>query len=338
MALSKEYILTLSCLKEVGVKGIGPKSIFAIGEIIKSKSLHISKLETLVSVMKAIDSKAINSIGINSKGIGCTAINSVVLSDLEEAYQVAKKIIKTSEANQIGLVGYYDEEYPEILRQTINEEGKNDPPLLLWYRGDLSIAQMPGLAVIGTREVTPEGVVGGEFLAGEFAKRGFNIISGLAIGCDTCGHRGALKVGGKTTVFLANGLDTKSIYPAENQQLAEDIVANGGLLLSEYPIGTCVNRYSLVARDRLQAGLAQATLVIQTGIKGGTMHAAITTLKAGKPLYTMLFKNPETNNHEKCQGNAYLVRQGAKYIKGGDDLDEISEKIKATKQVKTTLF
>lgn len=323
MVLSKEYILTLSCLKEIGVKGIGPKKIFAIGENIKDKSLHISKLESLASLMASMKEKV---------------INSVALSDLEDAHQVAKKIIKASEASQIGFVGYYDKEYPEILRHTINEEGKSDPPLLLWYRGDLSIAQMPGLAVIGTREVTPEGIVGGEFLSGEFAKRGFNIISGLAIGCDTCGHKGALKVGGKTTVFLANGLDTKSIYPTENQQLAEDIVANGGLLLSEYPIGTIVNRYSLVARDRLQAGLAQATLVIQTGIKGGTMHAANTTLKAGKPLYTMLFKNPETNNHEKCQGNAYLVKQGAKYIKGGDDLDEISEKIKATKQVKTTLF
>lgn len=317
MALSKEYILTLSCLKEVGVKGIGSARIFAIGETLKSKSLHISKLETLASVMKAMN---------------VTPISSVSLSDLEEAYQVAMKIIKASEANQIGLVGYYDEEYPKILRQTINEKGKIDPPLLLWYRGDLSITEMPGLAVIGTREVTPEGVVGGEFLAGEFAKRGINIISGLAIGCDTCGHRGALKVGGKTTVFLANGLDTKSIYPAENQQLAEDIVRNGGLLLSEYSIGTPVNRYSLVARDRLQAGLAQATLVIQTGIKGGTMHAANTTIKAGKPLYTMLFKNPETNNHEKCQGNAYLVKQGAKYIKGGDDLDAICEKIKEVKQ------
>ena len=323
MILSKEYILTLTCLKEIGVKGIGPKKIFAIGETIKDKNLHISKLETLASLMAGMKEKA---------------INSVVLSDLEEANVVAKKLIKVSEANQIGLVGYYDEEYPEILRQTINEEGKLDPPLLLWYKGDLSIAQMPGIAVIGTREVTPEGIVGGEYLAGEFAKRGFNIISGLAIGCDTCGHKGALKVGGKTTVFLANGLDTKSIYPTENQQLAEDIVANGGLLLSEYPIGTNVNRYSLVARDRLQAGLAQATLVIQTGIKGGTMHAANTTLKACKPLFAMMFKNPETNNHEKCQGNAYLVKQGAKYIKGGDDLDAISEKIKASRQVKTTLF
>lgn len=323
MILSKEFILALSSLKEVGIKGIGPKKIFAIGKAIEDMNTDINTLEDLIGVMSRMKEKV---------------LNSVTLADLEEAYMVAKRLISLSEASQIGLIGYYDDEYPEILRHTISEDGKLDPPLLLWYRGDISIAKMPGIAVIGTREVTPEGIIGGEYLAGEFAKRGFNIVSGLAIGCDTCGHKGALKVGGKTTAFLANGLDNKSIYPEENRQLAEDIVANGGLLLSEYSIGTTVNRYSLVARDRLQAGLAQATLVVQTGVRGGTMHAANTTLRAGKPLFTMMFKNPETNNHEKCLGNAHLVEQGAKYIKGGDNLDVISEGIKNRTQIKTTLF
>lgn len=210
--------------------------------------------------------------------------------------------------------------------------------MLLWYRGDLSIASLPGLAVIGTREATPEGIAGGMFLSAEFAKRGFNIVSGLAIGCDTCGHKGALKVGGKTTAFLANGLDYDSIYPDENKELAEEIVAKGGLLLSEYHIGQSVNRYSLVARDRLQAALSKATLVVQTGIKGGTMHAANTTLKAGKTLYAMKFKDEATNLHEKCLGNAFLVKQGAKYICGGDNLDTISEQIRNWEPLQTSLF
>ena len=147
-----------------------------------------------------------------------------------------------------------------------------------------------------------------------------------------------MKVGGKTTAFLANGLDHDSIYPEENQELAEDIVAKGGLLLSEYPIRQGVNRYALVARDRLQAALSLATLVIQTGVKGGTMHAANTTLKAGKPLYAMKFKDETTNQHEKCLGNAYLVEQGAQYIGGGDNLDTVSEQIKNWKPLQTTLF
>ena len=323
MALTKEQILTLTCLKEVDVKGVGPQKIFAIGSAISDRKLEIKSNEDLAELMK---------------GMKEAAIKKVTLSDLNDAYQIARRIIETSNQVNIGLVGYYDDEFPDVLRKTVNEDGKLDPPLLLWYRGDFSITRLPGFAVIGTREATPEGVSGGTYLAGEFAKRGFNIVSGLAIGCDTCGHKGALKVGGKTTAILANGLDHNSIYPPENQDLAEEIVENGGLLISEYRIGTPVNRYNLVARDRLQSGMSLATLVVQTGEHGGTMHAATATLQAGKPLYTMLFKNDATNQHEKCLGNALLVKQGAKFIKGDANFDEISNSIRNWKPIKTDLF
>ena len=84
-----------------------------------------------------------------------------------------------------------------------------------------------------------------------------------------------------------------------------------------------------MARDRLQSGLSLATLVVQTGVKGGTIHAANATLQAGKPLFTMLFKDEATNKHEKTLGNALLVTKGAKYIKGSDNIDEISESIRS---------
>ena len=318
MALTKEQILALTFLK-----GIGPKKILSIGATINDRGLHVDSYESLHEVMKSMKDKRIQNVSID---------------DLNSAYRDARKTIEYSGDKGIGLIGYYDKEFPKSLRKTINEEGKLDPPLLLWYRGDISILSVPGLAVIGTREPTKVGVTGGEYLAGEFAKRGLNIISGLAIGCDTCGHKGALKVGGKTTAILANGLDYDSIYPEENQNLAEEIVKNGGLLLSEYRIGTTANKYNLVARDRLQAGLASATLIIQTGIKGGAMHAANATLMAHKDLYVMLFKDEVTNNHEKCQGNTFLYKKGAKYIKGCDDIDKISDNIKDTKEIITNLF
>ena len=323
MALTKEQILTLSCLKEVDVKGIGPKKILTIGATINERNIKINSYEDLARLMSGMKEKA---------------IQNVTLASLNDACRVAQKIIEASSHAGIGLVGYYDEEFPDVLRKTINEDGKLDPPLLLWYRGDLSITKLPGFAVIGTREATQEGIAGGTYLAGEFAKRGFNIVSGLAIGCDTYGHKGALKVKGKTTAILATGLDHNSIYPTENQDLAEEIVQNGGLLISEYRIGTPVNRYNLVARDRLQSGLSLATLVVQTGENGGTMHAATATLQAGKPLFAIYFKDDTTRQHEKTLGNALLVTKGAKYIKGDDDFDFISESIKNRKPVKTDLF
>lgn len=323
MSLNKEQILTLTCLKEVGVKGIGPQKIFSIGNAVKDRGLAIQEYEDLYRLMKGMKEKVINSVG---------------LDELNDANLCARKIIDASNQAGIGLIGFYDKEFPDILRKTVNENGKLDPPLLLWYRGDFSIARMPGLAIIGTREVTPEGISTGIHLAGKFAKRGFNIVSGLAVGCDTCGHLGALKVEGKTTAILANGLDHNSIYPPDNQDLAEEIVKKGGLLLSEYHIGTPVNRYNLVARDRLQAGLSLGTLVIQTGEKGGTMHAATATLQAGKPLYTVLFQDDATNQHEKCQGNALLVSRGAAYIKADDNIDGICEGLKNWKPFKKDLF
>ena len=323
MILNKEQILTLSCLKEVGVKGVGPRKILAIGSAIDNRNLKIESYEDLAKLMSGMKEKA---------------INKVTLDNLNEAYQVAQRIIEASSQANIELVGYYDDEFPDVLRKTVNEDGKLDPPLLLWYRGDFSITQLPGFAVIGTREATPEGVAGGTYLSSEFAKRGFNIVSGLAVGCDTCGHKGALNVGGKTTAILANGLDHNSIYPPENQELAEEIVQNGGLLISEYRIGTPANRYNLVARDRLQSGLSLATLVVQTGEQGGTMHAATATLEAGKPLYTIFFKDEDIRQHEKCLGNAFLVKQGAKYIKGGDNLDELCDSVKKWKPIQTDLF
>ena len=325
MSLSKEFILTLSCLKEVEVKGIGPKKVLAIGLEADRTGIDIHSTEDLFKVMQGMKEKVIKKVD---------------LADLNDAHAYALRLIKKSEDSGIGLIGYFDDIFPETLRKTINEEGKDDPPMFLWYRGDLSLLKLPGIAVIGTREATPEGMAGGEFLSGEFAKRGFNIVSGLALGCDTSGHKGALKVGGKTTAFLANGLDHDSIYPPENQNLAEEIVEKGGLLLSEYKVGSTVNRYSLVARDRLQAGLSQATLVVMTGVQGGTMHAANTTLLANKLLYVMKFKDDKTNLHEKCLGNKLLVEKGAKYIAGEDmkNLDPICDDIKKRQSFKTELF
>lgn len=312
MALSREMILTLHQLD-----GIGNKTIF---KICKNLTASISDVGGLYDFLKEQKEKKFEKF---------------VRNDIIEANHYALHIIEKSANANINLISYYDTGYPDILKSTIDEKGKLDPPLLLWYRGDISIIGMPAIAVIGTREATLEGISGGTYLAGEFAKQGFNIVSGLAIGCDTCAHKGALKVGGKTTAFLANGLDHNSIYPAENRDLAEEIIDKGGLLLSEYLVGQTANRYSLVARDRLQAGLSLAAIVIQTGIKGGTMHAATTTLLAGKPLYAMKFKDDSTNNHEKCLGNAHLVKQGARFISGKDNVAQICAEIKR-ERYKTT--
>lgn len=183
MALNKEQILTLTCLKEVGCTGFGYQKVMTLGNHMLDNDLVADSYDQLFDIIK---------------GIKVPAFQKVTLSYLSDASRIAKRVIEESERQSICFVALFDEDYPELLKGTVNEEGKLEPPLLIWYRGNLSITEMPGLAVIGTREPTNEGIAGGQYLAGEFAKKGFNIISGLAVGCDTCGHKGALKVGGKT--------------------------------------------------------------------------------------------------------------------------------------------
>lgn len=301
-----EYILTLQ-----QIKGCGPKSQMAILEYIinnQHKPADVGELFDLISYMAG-------------KRL-LKRFPHIELSDMLGANAVARRIIDQSESLSIGMINYWDaSRYPSILRGTVDEKGKECPPLLLYYKGDLSAINRPGVAVIGTREPTPEGTKAGEYFAEFFASYGFNIVSGLALGCDTCGHKGALKANGVTTAFLAHGLD--SIYPPQNEDLAKDIVDNGGLLLSEYPVGANVNAYRLVERDRLQAGLSRATIVVQTGVSGGTNHAATATLVAEKPLYVIEYKQSSLMENPKVAGNQALVAKGGKYLNSKSDLMEI---------------
>ena len=183
--MSHEIILTLQSLE-----GVGNKTI--LSKIGSKLQFPITDIEDLFNFLLTLKGKKFESISKD---------------ELIESNRVAKGIIKRATEENVGILSFYDKDYPEILRQCTDENGKLDPPLILYYRGNMQILKMAGIAIVGTREPTNNGVVAGEYFACEFAKRGFNIVSGLAVGCDTTGHRGALKANGHTTAFLANGLD-----------------------------------------------------------------------------------------------------------------------------------
>lgn len=287
MALNTELILTLKNLK-----GYGNKTVLSIAEVAPSQVQTIEDLCGFWTTLKG------------------NKFEKYSATDLQEANRKALATINDAEKEGVGIISYYEEAFPQILRETVNEDGNADAPLILFYRGNIKALQMPGIAIIGTRAPSEAGTQAGIYFAEKFAAEGFNIVSGLAIGCDTTGHQGALNVKGTTTAFLSNGLDWESIYPKENLQLAKNIVENGGLLLSEYPVGQRGNRFTLVERDRLQAGLSYATLVIQTAIRGGTMHAVNATLKAQKPLFMIRYKNMNEQTDGKTEGNKKFLEEG----------------------------
>lgn len=255
---------------------------------------------------------------------------------IEQAFAYAQKVIERSQAEEIQFLLYGDEAYPEILRRTTNERGDLTPPVLLYAKGDLSVAKEPCIAIAGTRHPSQEGVAASKQLAEAFVKEGLAVVSGLALGCDTAAHEGALAAKGKTVAFLAHGLHM--VTPTENIGLAKRIVENGGLLLSEYPVGMSFSKYSFISRDRLQAGLSRATVVVQTDKNGGSMHVANATLMSQKPLYSVYFQDERTRALEISQGNDYLVKKGAKYLSVTDDLHAVAQSILNKPSFPTTLF
>ena len=128
MILSKEMILTLTCLKTVGVKGVGPKKIFSIGKIIANEGSNVKDVKDLLFIMERMNEKVIKEI---------------TLGQLERAYDHSRRIIEASKNKNVELIGFYDDMFPSEFRDTVDEKGKQNPPLLLWYRGDLTITLIP---------------------------------------------------------------------------------------------------------------------------------------------------------------------------------------------------
>lgn len=156
-----------------------------------------------------------------------------------------------------------------------------DAPFFLYVKGILP--QQNTLAVIGTRAPTPRGSVVASKIAAHFASLGVSIVSGLAVGIDAAAHVAALNAGGHTVAVLGHGLQT--IYPREHAALAERILDQGGALVSEYPFGTPLVPRRLFERDRIQAGLSEAVVMVQSKPDGGSMHTAKAALRSGRRLY-----------------------------------------------------
>jgi DNA processing protein len=235
-------------------------------------------------------------------------------SVITESFKRSEQILEKSENAGVKIFSFFDSQYPECLKSIA------DPPLIINIKGDINkLKTFDGIAIIGTREPNDAGLRAGVFFSKALAERGFNIVSGLAKGCDTAAHQGSLLVGGMTTAVLAHGLQT--IYPKENKNLAENILNSGGILLSEYLFGSGALSNYFIERDRLQSGLSKATIVIQTAQKGGTMHAVRATLNSNKILATVKYGNQELG-FEKTEGNEMLIRNGEAFPLSSTNLIE----------------
>jgi DNA processing protein len=176
-----------------------------------------------------------------------------------------------------------DEDYPEILHQL------NDPPPLLYYKGRLPANAETRAAIIGSQDVSAEGIGDAVELARRLSEEGTAIVGGLARGIDTAGHMGALKADGITYAVLPSGFN--HIHPSENEMLCGEIIERGGLI-SEYLPDTPANAGRLMSRNRLIVGLSQAVIIGEVSTDSvGTLDAALCCHQLGKLLFAVIGKN-----------------------------------------------
>lgn len=212
----------------------------------------------------------------------------------------AQEIIKLSQQHNIQIISKDSIYYPNCLSKI------SDPPILLHVKGNIDILKKDCIAIVGTRKPSEFGRNQAKEIGGNFAKEGYVVVSGLAEGVDSAAHIGALEVKGLTIAVLAHGLDM--IYPAKNKQLAETILNNNGALISEYPLGTRIFRNYFVERDRIQSGLSLGVFVIETGIKGGTMHTVKFCEKQKRVLIVLQHPKNLLENSKPC-GNTQLIAE-----------------------------
>lgn len=198
-----------------------------------------------------------------------------------------------------------DDHYPKSLKDYCSKKLFDIPPDI-YVEGDTSLLNGDIITIIGSRECDPMFTNTAYFLAKEFSKRGFTVLSGMAIGCDQKAHKGALDAEGKTIGVLAHGLDTRVFYPRVNLPLARKAVESGSLLVTTYKHPTRATKLSFVARDYLQAVLGDATIVVASKTNGGTMYAARETLRLGKPLYAVSYQDLSLGLQSQVSGNRQL--------------------------------
>ena len=207
-----------------------------------------------------------------------------------------------------------DPRYPASLLETA------DPPTLLYVEGRIELLGADAIAIVGSRNPTAQGLENARAFAGHLSRAGLVVVSGLALGIDGAAHEGALEgqaagTAGGTIAVVGTGLDL--VYPARHRALAHRIAA-AGLLVSEFPIGTASRPENFPIRNRIIAGLARGTLVVEAAMRSGSLITARLALEAGREVFAI----PGSIHSPQARGCHALLKQGAKLVDSATDILE----------------
>ncbi len=204
-----------------------------------------------------------------------------------------------------------DSDYPHLLLNIA------DPPPLLYLKGQRRLLSMPALAVVGSRNATPQGIVNAETFAEAASNAGLCIVSGMALGIDTAAHRGGLRGAATSIAVVGTGLDI--VYPAKNHPLAHEL-AEKGAIISEFPLGMPAIGHNFPRRNRIISGMAHACLVVEAALRSGSLITARQALEQGRDVLAI----PGSIHSPLSKGCHALIKQGAKLVENTQDiLDEL---------------
>ena len=248
------------------------------------------------------------------RGELATLVPSAALAALDSE-PVASAVARGLEwSAQVGhaLVTLADETYPKLLLEI------TDPPPLLYARGRVELLARSALAIVGSRNATQQGSANAEAFARTLSESGLTIVSGLALGIDAAAHRGGLQGPGSTIAVLGTGIDV--IYPQRNAALAGEI-AQRGLLISEFPLGTAPAAHNFPRRNRLISGLARGCLVVEAAVASGSLITARAAAEQGRDVFAV----PGSIHSPLAKGCHALIKSGAKLVESAEDvLTELS--------------
>jgi DNA processing protein len=217
--------------------------------------------------------------------------------------------LAAAEDQGVRILTLVDEEYPVLLREI------EDPPLVLYVRGETSMDPARAIAVVGTRRSTRYASLVAARLASQLAMKGITVVSGLAAGTDAAAHQGVLDVGGRTIAVMGCGVDR--VYPKRNQALYDGIVETG-TVISEYPLGTRPAKWTFPQRNRIISGLTRGVLVVQAPERSGALITARLALEQGRDVFAV----PGNITNRTSAGTNRLIRDGAKLVMTVDDILE----------------
>lgn len=234
-------------------------------------------------------------------------------------------IVRRYQQKNIHIVQVTDRDYPPKLARI------PDPPFVIYVKGRVESLSRPAVAIVGTRDISPEGAENVQEIVEYFVHLGYTIVSGLALGTDACAHKAALDLGGETIAVLPG--DIENVVPKENQELAERISTSGALISEITPL-TKMHKGRYIERNRITSALSKAVIVIETGESGGSIRQAETALKQGTPIYAV---RPEGKNKRAVAGFDKLISEGATPISDLHDLSMHFRKVQSPSTRMTTL-